>query len=471
MKCGDPSTALALLALTLSGIACAGRQDTSTIGITRETDATGLAAPAGGADEPGAAGTPGEATGSSEAVDPRPLISLDELAQKERIGRESERARTALLEIPAPDNDLGLVMSVSQRASDLLWLLAIENRGDNPARLLASPDALSFEVTPPGSDTAPASSKPTVCGTLPKAASSASFIELQPGHLLTYSFDPRAYCATEDVLVRGAQVSATYGFPLATRSVWRGGKRIEEVITQQDPFVAQATSGDVAPSEPAALAPPSPASTETPAPNHSLKNLTAPPFELDETYPLDAVVALPLPTNPDQDATEEGSREDSDNTAAPPPEPLSLALASVGRTRSPEDQVITARVRNTSGKNMVLFVRREMLTFQVQGPRGFTTCLLPPSDRAPDSAAFSHLPPGASRSLTTRLPEVCPQGTFDEPGTYLISARFDATISGRDHELDAFTGRAETKTPAKLEVLGDASSSRPVMRVMPRAAP
>jgi hypothetical protein len=128
-------------------------------------------------------------------------------------------------------------------------------------------------------------------------------------------------------------------------------------------------------------------------------------------------------------------------------------------------------ITNTSGKAMRLFVRRELVSYEVIGPRGAATCRMYPAERAPDSSAFRSLSVGGSTTLATRLAEACPKGTWDDPGTYSVSARFDANDSGKEHKLDAFVGTGVTTKPARLVVPGSAEDRRNTMRIVPSAPP
>src|SRR5690606_18163021 len=136
----------------------------------------------------------------------------------------------------------------------------------------------------------------------------------------------------------------------------------------------------------------------------------------------------------------------------PEPPPLTLTISPLGTTSSPESGLVEVRIRNTSGKTMQIFVRREQITYFVAGPLGEATCQMHPADRSPDPSGFSTLSPGESTTLQTRLAEACPAGTWDFPGTYSVSAFYLTTTSGAEHGLSAFTGSASTKTPARLVV-------------------
>src|SRR5690606_4863414 len=99
-----------------------------------------------------------------------------------------------------------------------------------------------------------------------------------------------------------------------------------------------------------------------------------------------------------------------------------------------------------------VYFRRELLSFEVMGPGGLVSCDPQPDTRAPDRQAFLRLSPGRSMTITSRLVELCPKGTFSRPGFYLVHARFDADDSGEELCLDAYVGRVASETPANVRI-------------------
>lgn len=370
----------------------------------------------------------------------------EEEPEPEKEPAEAELARQALRASAAPDNHLGVTFALSERASDLPWVLAIENRSTHPVKLASLPELIHFTVTPPAVEPTegqkPQEITPTQCGAekFPKSLDDEEQVTLRPGELIFHAFDPRDLCESDEALRKGAKVEVTYGFPLDTKKLWKAGKMTTVEIEQKAPFVAEreqaAGEGEVVP----------------------IKHLKAEPFVLGVTYPLDEVSALPAnETGPDGETTAE---------EPPPPPPLTLAIAPLGTMSEPEERNVQVTIRNTSGKSMRIFVRRELITFEVIGPKGGTTCRMHPAERAPDSSAFTSLSAGGSTTLVTRLAEVCPQETWSEPGDYSVSARIDANQSGADHGLDAFTGTGVTTAPAKLVVPAGKADKRPLMVIV-----
>jgi hypothetical protein len=295
-------------------------------------------------------------------------------------------------------------------------------------------------------------------------------VPLAPGEVLSFSVDPRALCPDGAALVEGASIEAHFGWPKQTRRVWRKGGFVEEPVPETAPFVArrapspESPSGSESPSAPTSASPgpsPSPAPVAPAAsPAPGLKAFGAPAFLLDATYPLEAVRPLRIGEPPSGAAGEapDGAGDQADDGR--PPSPLALTVAPLGATADPDAQVVTVTVRNRSPRSLTLFLRRELITYVVTGPYGAATCRMHPADRAPDRAQFSTLSPGETRSLTTRLPEACPAGTFGVPGTYAVAARLDARDDGSAHGLSAFVGAITTERAARLVIKAPAGARR-----------
>jgi hypothetical protein len=229
-----------------------------------------------------------------------------------------------------------------------------------------------------------------------------------------HRLDPRFYCFSPDkqeTLVPTAQVTPHYGWPSKTKRVYRKGRVEEEKLPDVAPFVAE-------PVDPHSAGP--------------AKNLTGNVVILDGRY---AAWTADTAT-PDED---EGDEPD-----------LEMVRGSDARTEL--NVTASVRVRNPGRSKLSVFVRRELITFEVLSPRGTVTCASEPDKRNPDRRAFRTLAPHASMTLVSRLVELCPRGTFAESGLYLIHARFDAAADGTDYDLEAFTGSLHTDRPVPVRV-------------------
>lgn len=447
-------TSLGLLLISLS--ACASKQRSSMIGVSTFDELENVETDANGAD----------AERSPEAA-PEDVDSPEEGRAHTKI---EVLALAALKNTPSsagagPD----LAFALVDRAADLPWILTIENRSKHPVEVAADPALLRFELfrtsqgsaePSPSTTTETAPETPTArCGatTFPASVPADAWLSLEVGQFITFEFDPRTLCQDPSVLSAGTRVKGIYGFPLQTKKVWSKGKASEIEVEQKEPFVARVAAAE---SLPVALP----------------KHLIAPSFELGETYPLEQVRALPQssalvasspvnepePTGEDEEDAESSETASSPSSAPAPTSakkeeekpPLSLRVSPLAPTQKAEATTITVTLKNQSAEGMRVFLRRELFVYEILGPNGGSTCRMPPADRSPDPANIDRLNAGASRSLTTRLAEACPPGTFSTPGTYSVGARFESTQSGQEHGLDAFVGAVLSEQPVRFVIQG-----------------
>jgi hypothetical protein len=349
---------------------------------------------------------------------------------------------------PAADDAAahGLRFEVVEIGPNKSWALAVVNRGNDPMGVAFDPRLLSLEVTLPPDPKAKKTKqpeKPRVCRLpeelRPVRADAAYTVVLAPGHGLVEAFDPRLYCLPQggvSPLVSGARVSASLGWPVKTKTVWRRGKREEEVLPQTPPFVAMvapapdadAGAGD----DDAGTAPPSDAGSEIVMTDTSrasagsaVKELHSTPFELGGDY-------------------------------APPPKPttpgLTFELTRGSDAANEAGTTVTVQLTNRGSKAEQVYFRRELITLEVSSVDGTQVCEPEPRDRNPDRQAYTHLPPGGSITVTSRLAELCPKDTFARPGLYLVHGAFDGVVSGSEFGFDAFVGHLSAEQPATVRV-------------------
>jgi hypothetical protein len=132
--------------------------------------------------------------------------------------------------------------------------------------------------------------------------------------------------------------------------------------------------------------------------------------------------------------------------------PLEIRLDQGSDARTEYNATIKMTLKNRSKRNLLVYFRREFVTFHVVGPSGVVDCNPGPDRRAPDRQAFVTLTPGASRTYVSRLDELCPSETFEMPGLYLVNARYDATESGAEWNLAAFTGTIASQRSANVRI-------------------
>ncbi len=425
--------AIALLSL-LAGLSACGGSGRSTVGVPEPQVDAGDEPVDAGADLDAAADA-GDA-GTAQPVDPKP----DPAAVKLALDRTAQA--TTIEAAP-----YGLRFEVVEQGPELPWALAIVNRGSERVRVVFDPRLLRLELQPPTPPEEPVvkgkpkPKKPKVpkkidCslpdGVRPASADKKLLIDLEPGEGMVESFDPRLYCLPKDgksPLDPGATISARFGWPVKTKSVWKKGKKVEERLPQKEPWVALPTSV----AEELKKAPPPPPKIKPkgkpvePEPEPGVKELIGTPFTLGGEY------------------------------AAKPPEdeeppPLEVRFARGSDATSEDTATVTVEIRNRSREPARVFYRRELISFDLSGPDGAITCDPQPDTRAPDLQSFRLLNPGGSITSTSRLIELCPDDTFARPGLYLAHARFAASVPSEGFGFEALTGTFVSEKPAVIRI-------------------
>lgn len=322
----------------------------------------------------------------------------------------------------APDDEKPpppeLSLSVQERGPRQPWQLTVRNDGKEAAMLFADPRLLSFEVKVPGKKQSARCRLPD--GLVPKQPDRRTRVVLGPGEGVTHSFDPRLYCFAAGgqwQLVPGAIVEPRFGWDERTRTVWKQGKRSTVALPSPPPFVATGLAQD----------------PDDLGLGDGVKSLRAEPFALRSEY-----------------ARWSATRLEEDRKL--PPGPLSLELTQGSDAAAELSASLSLVVRNRSKRTQQLYFRRELVTFEIMGPDGLSTCNSEPDLRAPDRQAFITLAPGRSLSILSRLVELCPRGAFARPGLYLVHARFDSTESGEEFGMDAYVGRVFSPEPAAIRI-------------------
>ncbi|MES1175494.1 MAG: hypothetical protein ABUL62_14325 [Myxococcales bacterium] len=337
---------------------------------------------------------------------------------------------------PAP---LGLRFEVIELGAELPWAFAVVNRGTEAALIDFDARLITLEIQPPTPEPktdakgnplkAPKPPKPVVCRlparVVPGSVDAALQAKLEPGEGLVQNFDPRLYCIGKAPwpLVKGATISARFGWAPKMKVSWRAGKREEKPGVQNEPFVAE-------PSE-AEGSLPKAERAEGADSERRIKELVGTPL----TLAADFGVEPPLPPA----------------ASAPPP---GLELSITGSDASNEGSVTaTTTITNRGKKKEQIYFRRELITYEVSGPDGVFQCDPEPDKRSPaDPSAVQTLGYGGKLSAVSRLIEMCPAKAFARPGLYLVHARFDAADPGTDLGFHAFMGRLVSRKPALVRV-------------------
>jgi hypothetical protein len=340
---------------------------------------------------------------------------------------------------------LGLRLGVVEQGPNAPWLLVLVNRGTEPLRLSADLRTLALEVTPPPPPTdpnkparKPPEPKPVTCALpgelVPKEESASPSITLAPGEGIVDSFDPRLYCLsnkTKSPLVPDASVVVRLGWPERTKTVWRKGKRGSVVLEQSAPFLAQREVPEGSLPEAPAETPPGEKKVEPEFGAAPRSDDNAIKLVLSPAVTLGAEYAPPPP---------------------PPADRLDLVLSRGSDARTEAEATVTLSLVNRSKKKERVFFRRELVSFEISGPQGMVACQPGPDARAPDRGAVSTLRPGGRISATSRLIELCPEGSLRLPGLYLVSARFDSIYERDPHAPPAFSGRLVSDQPVAIRV-------------------
>lgn len=323
---------------------------------------------------------------------------------------------------PAPESSLpSLELKVGERGPGLPWTMALANTGDRAAVVAADPRLLWFEVEVPGKKKTSTCRLPSEL--FPNRPDKRTLVLLEPGEGVAQSFDPRLYCFTAGgqwQLVPGSIVTPHFGWPQKMKTTWKGGKRVTEPAAKQiAPFVAGAA----------------PKKGETTDPDaDGVKEFAAEPFALRSDY-----------------AEWSRTRLDADRKARDHG-PLQLKVTQGSDAEAERNATVRITLKNRSKRTERVYFRRELVSYEVMRPDGLVTCDPQPDLRAPDRQAFATLGPGRSLSVVSRLVEMCPTGTFGQPGLYLVHARFDSVEAGDDWNIEAFIGRVVSPSPATVRI-------------------
>ena len=240
----------------------------------------------------------------------------------------------------------------------------------------------------------------------PKYVNDAFVKRFKPGQWVVQRFDPRLYCFAstgQTTLVAGAIVEPHFGWsdakPTARRFVVAPRRRDRSDGEASEQHPGQANGGRLAVVSARAVA-------------------------LDSSYAEWSTSRLPDDESPDCD----------------PPEPA-FELTGGSDVNQGRDALVSMRFSNPCKETVEFFFMRTLVGFRVRGPEGKVTCKAARHIPSALPNEYTYLRPGRSRTVNTRIVEMCPLGTFDEPGLYEISAVYRSDQDGQQYGLDAFTGK------------------------------
>jgi hypothetical protein len=346
-------------------------------------------------------------------------------------------AATAQAEEAKPSDDpSGLVtlgrdlkLEVTEDGPDQPWTISLSNTGTNPIGIIADPGLLWFEVSVPGRAV-------QVCRLpeplWPTAMQRRDATVLYPKEHFSRTFDPRFFCFSElgqTLLVPGARVTPRFGWPRETTSPSAQRRSTAKKPPIRGPFVAwplPAEAGDAGNSPSAtrarARAAQADSSAGAPAvrlPSEGLENVQGPTLELPASY--------------------------SAWLGTPHGEPTDVQLVMIAGSDADDERnaIASFALVNATDHPQQIFVRREVVQYEVRGPDGYFVC--PASDiGTPDLNSYATLPPHGAERYAVRLIEVCPRRSFSRPGLYEVQATLAAHWHGHDMGLDAFVGQLDS---------------------------
>jgi hypothetical protein len=325
-------------------------------------------------------------------------------------------------ELLAPD----VSVRVETANADGPWKLVVTNRSAASLRFAADGRLLRLEVRTEEEQKKKKKGGPTTCrlpaGLRPSGVAEDRSVVLAPGARYEETFAPLLYCFAEKeraALAPGTKLVPILGF-------------------------------DVPDAKPRAKPKPpvSPFVTEDAAPVASVA-------------PVKAIVGEPftVPEAPRPPPAAEPARASSADAGA-----ANLVVTTPARLEAAEASSIdlTVTVTNRGKLPATVRLRRDLFTFEVNGPNGPFRCGSTPGQRTIPRDLYDALRGGAAQSLSVRLVEPCPDDTFSRPGLYTIRARLVAnTTLEKTPGVRPWTGEATaTKTTLLRVRTGDSSYYR-----------
>lgn len=304
------------------------------------------------------------------------------------------------------------------------WKMVVTNHGDVPVRLAADGRLLSLEVEPPeDADDDPYAGKKkkgrpaTVICKLPAELRPSAVVEsravvLEPGARYEEVISPALYCfgeAEAKALAPGAQVTAKFGFASPPQNA-----RVKP--EPRPPFAVEPDRRQ--------------------SPVAAAKELVSERF---------IVPSLPPATFSNAAAVVD---EASD------PNGPSIELVAPARVDSTDERTVTMSlaIKNVGGRATSVHIRRDNLTFDVDGPNGSSHCGNPSVRRGVPRDLFETLAAGAAKKIDVWVGEMCPNMVFDRPGLYRVRASLAFPSAGGPDALRAWTHTVSSREPVLVRV-------------------
>jgi hypothetical protein len=310
--------------------------------------------------------------------------------------------------LPSP----AIELTLDAPSPDAPWTLRAKNTGDVPLRLTADGRIAALDVTVPG---ARKGARPIRCelpGDMRPADDDDRELVVPPGRAYAEKIDARLFCF-------GAHEAA---------ALVPGASVVPRLLGSHDvPVVAPLDDGDG----------------------------TATLATLTELAGVATTIGPALPSTKD------------------PSRPRQLTLGSptfVDAERGP-DAALTITARNDTPAPLSFLFRPETIALDVTGPSGIgvtdpsptVRCAWQGASPAPIRELFSQLSPKGTDSLTILPSALCPDGTFDLPGLYLVRGRLDTRrTSGASVGLHTLNAEVAGEGATRLRVRAATSVPRPL---------
>jgi hypothetical protein len=318
--------------------------------------------------------------------------------------------------LPAPD----LKLTIDAPSPEAPWTVRIENTGTIPLRIVADARLIALDITP--ADAKP-NARPTKCelpGDMRPSDDDDRSLVLPPGRAFVDKIDPRLFCFGAHNA--GALVAGSSVLP---RLVGSRDLPVVAPIEEVEPVVATA---------------------------HEWSGLTS---------------TIGAPVVP---SAKEATRARSLAISTP---------AFVDVSRAPE-VAIPITTKNESNASIVFLLRPETVALDITGPSGIGVtdpsptvhCAWSGPPPTPIRDLFAHVAPHGTDALSVLPSVLCPEGTLDYPGLYVVRARLDTRhASGVPiglHTLDAEVAGETTTRLRVRETTGKAPAiAKPQLEVVP----
>jgi hypothetical protein len=164
--------------------------------------------------------------------------------------------------------------------------------------------------------------------------------------------------------------------------------------------------------------------------------------------------ATPAGARSAEEASEYGPRAKSPSLPPPPEDELAARLALTAEHYDdavrPTDIVVNVQAHNVGERPIFIALRARQLSFTVEGPDGPVQCAQPSDAHHVPRDHFALLHHGKHRHMQVLLAEVCPAGTFDRPGLYVVTPILRADADGAEYGLQGATGVVSVRDPGRV---------------------